>query len=202
MGPYIWDDFFSYFIGVCLLERGRLNFTVHSRVRSSDCAAVYFGPQVNNSRTMPMFGPLSTEWTKQRRLHQKQNHLQPSAHIMLRHVISAHSSKATPPSTDDSSNITSHHPSPWKAGSSEWRVKWSKWNHPWLSEHLQNNGPSAPKRTDSPLKLQAQVQVSPRVKTLDGVAFWQTSKIIWSWFICFSGFITYSDSCFAFVPNV
>lgn len=44
-----------------------------------------------------------------------------------------------------------HHPAPitlqtshritllWKHSFSEWRVKRSKWNHPWLSEHLQNN---------------------------------------------------------------
>lgn len=41
------------------------------------------------------------------RIHQKQNHLQPSAHVMrtpCHHLISAHSSKATPPSSDQSSN--------------------------------------------------------------------------------------------------
>ena len=27
----------------------------------------------------------------------------------------------------------------WEHSFNEWRVKWSKWNHPWLSEHLQNN---------------------------------------------------------------
>lgn len=54
---------------------------------------------------------LSVGMTEERN-YQKQNNLQPSAHIMhttCHHPISAHSSQAAPPSTTHSSNITSDH---------------------------------------------------------------------------------------------
>lgn len=111
MGPYIWDDFFSYFIGVCLLERGRPNFTDLRLTTAEQCPCLALS--------------VPNEWSKEDSIKSKitSNPVHTSCTQLHRrhYVISVHSSKATPPSTDDSSNITSHHPSPVKG-----RLQWVK----------------------------------------------------------------------------
>lgn len=75
--------------------------------RPFDCSMEWFSSSVVTEEECPCLAGL-VRMTEAQRIHQKQNDLQPSAHIMhmsCHHIISAHSSKATPPSSDQSSNI-------------------------------------------------------------------------------------------------